>query len=462
MGLLSRWRERRKTRMFDYDPRLVSVVNRNIPEGGESRDKWLRLLSQIDAMEGIESSFGNLVEVLEGGESTVAEMVDAIDQSRDRVWLETYIFDDSPVAESVAESLCSAARRGCDVVVIADYIGSNGLPLRPKLEAAGVTVVLFNPFPWNHYLDPSVPRSVGPVPFRDHRKILVADSVGFCGSMNIQGEVITRPGEEFPAFYDLNAKIHGPAVAHLANVFIDSLTEANTGVSRSAVPPPTACGDVYVQVLQSNVRRERRGIQKALANQIKSADSEIRVASSYFMPPGFLRRALLTKSKTTDTRIVASGGTDFWPVPGDLLAQTHALSRFVDRTSVRLYSRSHMHAKFTVIDSVYTSIGSYNFDRFSSRRNLESAVGVFDRSTAHKMRQIHDRLSLEGNEPTRRYFENPLARFVCWLAYLFVKTSGRNIFDGFDAYRDAGPVATPPRSRFLTGTMEFVSMSLKL
>jgi cardiolipin synthase A/B len=405
---------------------------------GTDETRWGRFLTTVAALPGVESSGGNSVEILEGGEPTLIEMERAIDAAKTRVWLETYIFDSSPeVAGRIVQGLIRAAQRGCDVVLVVDYIGSGGLvEWKDKLRENGVEVVLFNPFPWSHWLD-NVPKSVGPIPFRNHRKTLIADNVGFCGSMNIQREV----GDG--SFFDLNAKISGPAVAHLANVFRDSLEESGLGITRGPIEVPAPTGSSYVQVLQSNVRRDRKAIQKALARQIKESRFEVLVASSYFMPPGFLKRALLGVATKRDhspsLSILVSGTTDFFPVPGDLLAQTHALSRFIERknTSVFLYSASHMHAKFTVVDSTFVCLGSYNFDRFSSRRNLEAAIGVFDPEVAGKVRQIHRRLSANSALGTREdsmYFHNPIARGVCWIAYLVMKYSGRNLFDGFDAY----------------------------
>ena len=204
-------------------------------------------------------------------------MMDGIESATTRVWVETYIFDDSlEVARKVTDALLRAKDRGCDVVVIMDYIGSSTFPWRKELETANIPVVLFNPFPWSHYFDPDIPKSVGPVPFRDHRKILIADNIGFCGSMNIQGEVVIRGSETHPGFYDLNARIEGPAVSHLGNVFRDSLEESGVGISRPPLPMMPVKGDTYVQVLQSNVRKQRRSIQKALASQIKAAEREVR------------------------------------------------------------------------------------------------------------------------------------------------------------------------------------------
>ena len=444
----SRFRRIRTTReeaLLGED--IINVITRNIlptTEESESevirqRSKWGRFLQKMSEVDGVEVSDGNKVELLVGGEETVNSMLQAIENAEERVWIETYIFDDSlHVARKFVDALLDAKSRHCDVVVIMDYIGSLSFPWREELESAGIPVVLFNPFPWSHYVtsptDLPIPKSVGPVPFRDHRKILIADSVGFCGSMNIQGENVVPPTPQndsiYPGFFDLSAKLQGPCVAHLANVFRDSLEESKVGVLRGPIAVPPKAGSSYVQVLQSNIRKQRKSIQKVLATQIKSASKEVRVASSYFMPPGFLKRALL--SSKTSTKIIASGTTDFTPIPGDLWAQTHALSRFQNRpkTTVSLYSKSHMHAKFTSVDSLFVCLGSYNFDRFSSRRNLESAIGVFDREVASQASAIHERLCVEsvcaGVENYR------LSKFLHWLAYLVMKTSGRNFFDGFD------------------------------
>lgn len=438
-------RRKREQRVFDAD--ISKALSNNISQQTypscsltdleRLRTKWGSFLTILRDTRGTETSFGNKIDLLEAGTETISAMIEAIDASSERVWLETYIFDSSDVARQITDALIRAKQRGCDVVVIMDYIGSLDYRWTSELEYAQIPVVLFNPFPWSNFFDPKVPKSVGPIPFRNHRKILIADAVGFCGSMNIQGETVPGEGEKFPGFYDLSARVQGPAVTHLGNVFRDSLEESQVGVTRPPIPSLPAKGTSYVQVLQSNVRKQRVAIQKALARQIREADHEVLVASSYFMPPGFLKRALLNTARSKrECKILVSGTTDFFPVPGDLMAQTHALSRFVDRprTQVALYSHSHMHAKFTVVDSLFVQIGSYNFDRFSSRRNLECAIGVFDVDVATQVGHIHKRLSEDGFPASRdsMYFHNPLARFVCWMAYFVMKTSGRNLFDGFD------------------------------
>lgn len=59
---------------------------------------------------------------------------------------------------------------------------------------------------------------------RNHRKVLVVDDiVAFCGGMNISGDYAGLEVGGTGRFRDTHAKIEGPAVLHLARVFLDSL-----------------------------------------------------------------------------------------------------------------------------------------------------------------------------------------------------------------------------------------------
>ena len=54
--------------------------------------------------------------------------------------------------------------------------------------------------------------------------------------------------------------------------------------------------------------------------------------------------------------LLLSGSSDFYPLPGDLLAQTHFLRNFLRDTpsqqvKVHLYGHRHMHAKHMCVDA---------------------------------------------------------------------------------------------------------------
>src|SRR6185295_16406064 len=87
------------------------------------------------------------------------------------------------------DALIRAHKRGCKVLVLIDYVGSD-LGVARELKAGGVTVSVFLPpllLPFrNRYMN-----------LRNHRKVLVCDGkVGFTGGMNIRdSHLVSRPGK---------------------------------------------------------------------------------------------------------------------------------------------------------------------------------------------------------------------------------------------------------------------------
>jgi cardiolipin synthase len=175
------------------------------------------------------NSEGNKITLYDTGDDAFRAMWAAIDNAKHRVWLETYILEPDHIGKRTINGLIKAAKAGCDVRLIYDYIGSsklNSIHLQP-LIAAGAQVVPFNPlltWPWKilHWGF-----------FRNHRKILVVDdTVAFTGGMNIGDQYASPKIGGNGYFRDTHVKVEGPAIADLAKVFLGSLAE--TG---SKLPP---------------------------------------------------------------------------------------------------------------------------------------------------------------------------------------------------------------------------------
>lgn len=428
------------------------------------RAKWRTLLQHFARFG--HNSVGNEVTLLEGGDACFPRMLAAIAEAKTRVWLESYIFDSSKVGRLFVEALVAAKQRGCDVILLVDYIGGFGLQVGwvEELRSMGADVVFFNP------VLPTSPCS-GPASFRDHRKILICDEVGFCGGANIQEEV----GEECfgtSKFYEVHAELRGPCVADLADVLRDSLHESGTQVLRESIPRPAPRPNgIYVQILQSNVRQRRRSFQEVITQAIDAAEDAVFLTSPYFFPPGFLRRVLQrVPQRGVSLSLLLSGSSDFYPLPGDLLAQTHFLRRFFlnitgyeDRVAVHLYGRRHMHAKHLSIDGIFGTIGSFNFDLYSARRNLEVGISVFDHRFAATLQAMHQRKTQEAKRTmlADAQYQQPVVRVACAIAYYCVRLSGRNLFDGLDCFQRKWLV----RKAALTYLLEeqaapFVAMSM--
>ena len=349
----------------------------------QRREKWAELLRGF-AKHG-KCSGGNKMTVLETGNVAFVEMLSHIECASERVWLESYIWDDTHLAELFVEAVVAARKRGCDVLVLVDAIGGSDMPEKHKsaMRDAGIDLGIFNPILFG---------AIGPPVFRDHRKILLCDDTVFVGGMNVTADEADPPVGN-GRFYDIHAKVRGPVVADIVDVMRDSLEESGLGhMPREPIKPPEPIsGGVYMQVLESNIRKNKCSLQSVLRRVLGSADDMICLTSAYFIPPGFLQRALFDSAKNgAQVRMLLSGESDFWPFPGDLASQTWLLQRFINRDNfeVFLHTKQHMHAKTLAVDGVFSNVGSFNFDRYSARRNLEISVSVFDPETASTLEQI--------------------------------------------------------------------------
>ena len=56
-----------------------------------------------------------------------------------------------------------------------------------------------------------------------------------------------------------------------------------------------------------------------------------------------------------------------------------------------------MHAKVVTVDDLYSVAGSFNFDWFSGRRNLEVGAAIFSHDIAKQFKEMHLRKLHDGN-----------------------------------------------------------------
>ena len=346
-------------------------------ERGRFWQAWrgtLRLLRPLGAV-----SEGNRIDVYSDGDRAFEAMWDAIAAARSRVWLNTYTLEPDRVGRRTLDRLVQAAERGCRVILVYDRVGSFRLSesdLAP-LRAAGATILAYNPV---FRLWTGFSRLV-----RNHRKILIADDVGFCGGMNVAEEYAgERYGSGF--FRDTHLRAAGPCVRDLARLVAQIVGEMTRRMPRWFEAPARCDDGSLVQILESNVRRERRAIQKALRYTVIRSVDRCYLTTPYFVPPRRLMRALRGAARRgVDVRVLTAGRSD---VPLVHLASQHLYGRLL-RAGVRIYEMwgRTLHAKTATIDGVYASVGSFNLDHWSDRRNLEVNLTVLDRRTARDIEQ---------------------------------------------------------------------------
>lgn len=325
---------------------------------------------------------GNRVRLLRNGERAYPDMLAAIARAERQILLEMYWFGSDVIGRTFAAALVAAAQRGVEVCIIYDAIGSMGASYEmfDELERAGAQVIEFNPIaPWKRRF------RLAKLTRRDHRKILIVDGkVGFTGGINIADYWL--PLEDGGAAWrDDMVRIDGPAVAGLSVCFL--LTWKRLGgrqpglVGFVADPPaPVSRRRAYgqgVRVLGQHFLRTQRQISRAYLHYLRRAERRIFIANSYFVPDGRILRALTRAARRgVDVRIIVPGQSDV-----DIVRHaSRAVWGRLLRAGVRIFEwdESVLHAKSAVVDGLWSTTGTFNFDYLSLRLNLEVNVSVLD------------------------------------------------------------------------------------
>ena len=323
---------------------------------------------------------GNAVTLLYDGPQTMNAMIAAINNAKDNINLETYIFDQDELGLRFADLLIAKQRAGVDVNILYDSVGTIGTPNEffDRMKAAGIRLVPFNPVnPFKRFGSWSLNN-------RDHRKILVVDGkIGFTGGVNISATYARsspfRSGSqnrEKPGWRDTHIQIEGPAVAALQAIFIDGWESQKAGdmADRDYFPALAPAGDRIVRVVGSTPTSDHE-IYQAYVLAMQQATKSIHITSAYFVPDVQVVAALkAAAARGIDVTLVLSGVSDSGLV---LHAAQSYYSELLD-AGIKIYQLklAVLHAKTAVIDGVWSTIGSTNLDTRSFLLNNEVNVIV--------------------------------------------------------------------------------------
>jgi cardiolipin synthase len=302
------------------------------------------------------------------GHDVFPAMLAAIDGAKTSVCLETYIYATGELGERFREALIRARKRGVQVRVLYDALGSLGFPnsFWDSLRAAGGLVRIFNPLLINRF------------GARDHRKMLVCDKrVAFVGGFNIaseyEGDGVTS------GWCDLGLKIEGPLAAELATTFDETFERAErpqllfAGLHKSDAKRTVVSRDE--QLLLSGPGRGQSPIKTALRRDLAHA-RKVQIIIAYFLPTWRIRRALFrVAQRGGSVQFILAGKSD---VALSQLAGQSLYRRFL-KSGVQIYEYQPqiLHAKLIIIDNI-VYVGSANLDQRSLNINYELMIR-FDR-----------------------------------------------------------------------------------
>ena len=327
---------------------------------------------------------GNHITSLVNGEQIYAAMLNAIRTARTNITFETFVFRDGVGAQFV-EELSAAARRGVQVNMLLDWLGSRTMNqgLLQAARTAGCELHVYHPPSWYH---------LGRLNNRTHRKLLIIDGkVGFTGGVGM-GVEWKHGLKGIPPWRETHFKAEGPVVAQMQAVFVDNWIKATGRVLHGADYFPTLanCGDMDAQMFGSSPVGGSESMHLMVLLALTAAKTSIDIENAYFVPDKLTVEALCSAARRgVRVRIVVPGRHTDARV-GRWAA--HGLYGSLLESGIQIfeYQPTMMHCKVLVIDGLWSSVGSSNFDDRSFRLNDEANLNVFSEELAREQIRLID------------------------------------------------------------------------
>jgi cardiolipin synthase len=325
--------------------------------------------------------------LLVGGAQFFSTLCQRIDEAREHVHVEFFIWRDDERGRELRDHLVAAAARGVEVRVLLDQIGSFGLRksfFDPLCEAGGK-------FAWFRTAHPL--RNRWTFNLRNHRKLQVIDGhTAFVGGMNMGREYAGEDPTVGP-WRDIQIELIGGVAKRLQMAFADDwffATEEKL-LDKRYYPQPTVPQRYLVQSMPDGPDSPDDPIQMSLVYLLNSARHRIWLTAAYFVPKEPLLTALeLAAARGVDVRLLISEKSDHPLLINVGRSYYEELLRF--GVKIFEYEKGINHAKVLLIDEKWLMVGSANFDIRSMRLNFELNVVVRDPERAAELEALlaHD------------------------------------------------------------------------
>jgi cardiolipin synthase len=218
--------------------------------------------------------------------------------------------------------------------------------------------------------------------------LVVDGQIGFTGGYALTDDWL-GDGVTPKHWRDTNVRIQGPAVRYLQAAFTESWLETTGDLlgGKGIFPRLESRGQTALQLVKSSPvgGSFQNYILYLLA--ITWAKKSILITNPYFIPDEHMITALL-KAAARGVRVVV-----LVPARSDFkityrASRRHYGEMLLGGIEIFEYSPALLHSKTMVVDGVWATVGSTNFDNRSFALNEELNVGVYDPDVAQNLAEI--------------------------------------------------------------------------
>jgi cardiolipin synthase len=324
---------------------------------------------------------GNQVElVLDGG--VFPRLWADLRNAKTSITVQMYYALSGQVTETLATILIERALAGVDVYVLYDAFGGKALggAYAERLRKAGAKVVAFRPLRF---------ANLWIVQNRSHiRGVVIDGDVGWTGGFGFDDKWLgeSRAGT---GWRDTSVRVRGPAVLQLLEAAAAAWAEA-TGDLFTGRFALTRCDDgvAAAGLLYTAPTLGSTPAERYLALSIAGAQHTLFITNAYFAPDkNFVALLVDAARRGVDVQLLVGG-----PRTDVRVARLAAHGRYdallAAGVHIYEYETTTLHSKTFVVDGIWSSVGTMNFDNRSLALNDEVTLMVLDSKFGQQMEAI--------------------------------------------------------------------------
>ncbi len=344
----------------------------------------------------------NRISLVQSGEDYFSLLIKLIEQAAISIHLQVYIYDYDQTGVKVTDALKAAAKRGVAVYLHVDGYASQGLnrEIRKEIQNAGVHFKFFEPIlKSKHFYFGR----------RLHQKVFVADGLySLVGGLNISNRYNTMPGQ--PPWFDLALYCEGETSYQLhliCNRMWRKRRKLKDTIEKNAIE--NFCNSIpkeerqMIRVRQNDWVKRKSEVWNTYRSLFAQSKKTITVMSSYFLPGRLLLRLLGKAARRgVKVKVILAGKSD---VPLSKSAERYLYDYLLKKKiEIYEYQKTILHAKVSVCDHGFVTIGSFNVNNISAFASLELNLDIKSNDFG---RYVQDELNkIIANDCTHISWEN--------------------------------------------------------
>lgn len=343
---------------------------------------------------GIPAIQGNELHILDTPKTIMESIIGDIQQAKHTINMVFYIWSDGGLVNEVMTALIDARRRGVQVRILLDYVGSrdffknencrymreNGIEITEALHVRLYRIFLRR------------------IDLRQHRKIIIIDNeIAYTGSMNMVDPKFFKQKDNVGEWIDIMVRINGP-VSSVLNGLHSLDWELETEQALPLVLPSQASAKLLpietqnrhtVQILATGPGYPEELMEQALNTAIFSARESISITSPYFVPSQNIADALCTAAlRDVDVTLILPRKNDSLMV--GWASRTLFEELLAAGVKIYMFEGGLLHTKSVLIDNKLSLVGTVNMDMRSFLLNYEVTMAVEDEEFANEVNLLHE------------------------------------------------------------------------